>query len=129
MVPVRFLLVDDSEDIRELFVRVARGRSDVACAGVLTSADHLAEEAARSSPDIVIVDLALPGREPTDAIRELRTCMPGCKIVVYTGREDEAATQAALDAGATCVLGKSLTVLELLERAKSIVTSPFIKSP
>ena len=122
--PRKLLCVDDSEDIRELFVRALRGRQDLQCAGTLSEATDLAGEVTRSGADVVILDLTLPGNEPEDAIRSVRSRCPGCQVVVYTGRNDPETVRRAMDAGAACVVGKSATILEVLERAKGVATLP-----
>jgi len=102
--PVRVLLVDD----QPMFVEALRalletdGRVDV-IATAANGADAL--DLARSArPDVALVDLTLPGLDGVETTRRLVEGMPGLRVVVLSGRSDDA--HAALAAGATRFLAK-----------------------
>jgi two-component system KDP operon response regulator KdpE len=112
----RILVVDDEPQIlRALGTNLrARGYSvDVARTG-----EAALVLAARAHPDLVIVDLGLPGIDGTEVIRGLRgwTSVP---IIVLSVREAEAAKVAALDAGADDYVTKPFGMDELLARLRA----------
>jgi two-component system KDP operon response regulator KdpE len=110
------VLIEDEKQIRR-FVRQA-----LEAEGLLVHEAGDVEqglvEAATRQPDLVILDLGLPGRDGLEFIRDFRTWseMP---IVVLSARSEESAKIAALDAGADDYLTKPFGVGELLARVRA----------
>ena len=112
----RILVVDDETQIRRALEVNLRTRDyDVDLAS--TGEDALAAAAAHL-PDIVLLDLGLPGVDGIDVIRGLRgwTDVP---IIVISARQDDADKVAALDAGADDYVTKPFSISELLARVRA----------
>jgi two-component system, OmpR family, KDP operon response regulator KdpE len=112
----RVLVVDDEPHIRRtLEVNLAaRGyRVDLA-----TTGETAIEMAARKHPDLVILDLGLPGVDGIDVVRGLRT-WSSVPILVLSARENEQAKVAALDAGADDYVTKPFGMDELVARIRA----------
>jgi two-component system KDP operon response regulator KdpE len=112
----RVLVVDDEVQIRRALTTNLRARGfevDEAATG-----EEALQIAARSRPDLVILDLGLPGIDGIDVVHGLRgwTDLP---ILVLSAREDEAAKVAALDAGADDYVTKPFGMDELLARVRA----------
>ena len=112
----RILVVDDEPQILRALATNLRARDydvDLAPTG-----EKALELAARKHPDLVILDLGLPGIDGVDVIRGLRgwTSVP---IVVLSVREREADKVAALDAGADDYVTKPFGMDELLARLRA----------
>ena len=110
------VLIEDEKQIRR-FVRQALEAEGLQ----VHEADHVEQgllEAATRQPDLVILDLGLPGRDGLEFIRDFRgwSEMP---IVVLSARVEETAKIAALDAGADDYLTKPFGVGELLARVRA----------
>jgi len=102
----RILLCDDHEVVREgLRVLIARqeGMSVVGEAG--TVADAI-EAAARSKPDVVIMDVRLPDGSGVEACRSIREARPETKVIMLTSYADDDALFASIIAGASGYLLK-----------------------
>ena len=113
---MKVLVVDDEPQIlRALRTALHAHGHEVFVAS--TGEDAVAE-AARSQPDLVILDLALPDMDGTDVIRELRgwTSVP---VIVLSVREAQASKVAALDAGADDYVTKPFGLDELLARMRA----------
>jgi two-component system, OmpR family, KDP operon response regulator KdpE len=130
---VRALVVEDDQRIAktlEVNLRARGYEADVAITG-----EQALKLAARHHPDVVILDLGLPGMDGLDVVRGLRgwTSVP---IVVLSGRGSETAKVEALDLGADDYLTKPFGMDELFARlraamrravlpeGKAIVTTP-----
>lgn len=103
---VRVVLVDDSDDLRML-LRVhlhLTGRVEVV--GEATSGVEAVEEVARTQPDAVLLDLAMPGGNGLDAIPEIRRVSPRTRIVMLSGFSREHLGRRALEAGADAYVEK-----------------------
>jgi two-component system, OmpR family, KDP operon response regulator KdpE len=112
----RVLVVDDEPQIRRaLSVNLnARGYDvDVAATG-----EEALRRAASSHPDVVLLDLGLPGIDGTDVVRGLRGWSTA-PIIVLTVRDGESDKVAALDAGADDYVTKPFGINELLARLRA----------
>ena len=112
----RVLVVDDEPQIRRaLSVNLnARGYDvDVAATG-----EEALRRAANSHPDVVLLDLGLPGIDGTDVVRGLRGWSTA-PIIVLTVRDGESDKVAALDAGADDYVTKPFGINELLARLRA----------
>ncbi len=111
----RVLIVDDELQIRrtlELNLAARGYHVDLAASG------ESALELARRHPDLVIVDLGLPGMDGLEVIRRLRASSK-VPIVVLSARETEATKVAALDAGADDYVTKPFGMGELVARVRA----------
>ncbi|PWC77023.1 response regulator [Azospirillum sp. TSH64] len=116
-IPLRVLVVDDEPPIRR-FLRTsltAQGY-DIVEAEDGTKA---LEEVRRRSPDLLVLDLGLPGIDGLEVIRRLRGSGVTLPIIVLSSRVDEAGKVEALDLGADDYVTKPFGVEELLARIRT----------
>jgi len=112
----RILVVDDDVQIvRALDINLRAHGYDVVMAA---TGEAALTSAAAATPDLVIVDLGLPGLDGIDVIRGLRgwTTVP---IIVVSAREGDTSKVAALDAGADDYVTKPFSITELLARVRA----------
>ncbi|MCU1487076.1 MAG: degU4 [Actinomycetia bacterium] len=111
---VRVLLADDNADLREMLrlsLELAGGFEVVAEAGDAWAAVALA---ASVRPDVVLVDLLMPGRDQVDVIGEVRRANPEIGVVVLTGWVVEGERDRALADGASEYLIKAPDLMATL---------------
>ena len=112
----RILVVDDDVQIvRALDINLRAHGYEVVMAA---TGEAALTRAAAATPDLVIVDLGLPGLDGIDVIRGLRgwTTVP---IIVVSAREGDTSKVAALDAGADDYVTKPFSITELLARVRA----------
>ena len=86
---VRVLLVDDVADVRRL-VRIAlRYHGGFEVVAEATAGLQAIELAARHRPDVVLLDLGLPDLAGRDVLTRMREVVPGAKVVVFTGADND----------------------------------------
>jgi DNA-binding response OmpR family regulator len=115
----RVLLVEDDHDISEPLARaLTREGYDV-----LAAADgRLAlESVIDAPPDLIILDIGLPGMDGLDVCRHVREIRPQVPILMLTARDGELETVAGLDAGADDYVTKPFRLSVLLARVRAML--------
>lgn len=114
----RILVVDDEEQIRRALKSILTARKyDVELA---TNGDDAIDLAIDNSPDLVILDMAMPGMAGTEVCRELRNWYEG-PILMLSVISSDADKVAALDIGADDYLTKPFSTTELLARIRALL--------
>ena len=112
----RILVVDDEADLRRALEVNLSARGYLV--EVVGTGEHAVEAVARELPDLVVLDLGLPGMSGVDVIGAIRAWNP-VPIVVLSARESESDKVAALDAGADDYVTKPFGIDELLARIRA----------
>jgi two-component system KDP operon response regulator KdpE len=115
--PLRVLVVDDEPAIRR-FLRTSLRAEGYDIIEAETGEAGLAE-IRRRAPDLVMLDLGLPGIDGLEIIRRLRDAGSVVPIIVLTSRTDEAGKVEALDLGADDYVTKPFGMDELLARIRA----------
>ncbi len=116
----RVMIVDDHEVVREGLRSLLRRRQELAVVGEAGSVASAIEEARRTEPDVIIMDVRLPDGSGVEACREIRAERPETKVIMLTSYADEEAVFASIMAGAIGYLLKQTstkTLIEAIERA------------
>jgi two-component system, NarL family, nitrate/nitrite response regulator NarL len=97
---VRILVVDDHEGFRSSMVQALDLVPDVEVAGEARSGQEACEIVLTLKPDVVLLDLSMPGMDAMDATRQIRRVNPSSQVVVLSAFDGPQIEQAALAAGA-----------------------------
>lgn len=111
--PVRVCLADDHAVVREGLRAFLSGQPDLDVVGLAGSGEELVELVARSRPDVVVVDLLMPGMGGIAAIERIRSLSPASRIVVLSSSPARAHVMGAMRAGALSYLLKDATADEI----------------
>ena len=117
---IRLMLVDDHEVVRtglRSFLEAQGGLLVVAEAGSGEDALAVIEEA---HPDVVVMDITMPGMDGLEATRQLKKCCPECQILALTVHEDKQYFIEMLAAGATGYLTKIAAAQELVSAIRAV---------
>jgi DNA-binding NarL/FixJ family response regulator len=107
----RVLLADDYEGLIVAWRRLLEPSCDVV--GSVRDGRALFETALALEPDVVVVDLAMPGMNGLDACRSIKSALPTTKIVLVTTGGDEHIARAAFRAGASAFVLKYAAAQDL----------------
>ena len=114
---IRVMLVDDHPLVRSA-VRQALAGPDVELVGEAATAEEAFELAPGVRPDVMLVDITLPGTDGLQLVRELSPRLPETRFVVLTVSTSERDVVAAMDNGASGFLTKDLTPDALLRAVR-----------
>lgn len=97
---VRVIVVDDNPDVGESLGHLIGAETGLHFVGHLDSADALLESVRTHSPDVLVLDARMPGKDSIVALRELALAFPDVRVIVYSGFDEPPMIEAAMDAGA-----------------------------
>jgi len=117
--PARVLLVDDHEVMRRGLVELLQDEPDMAVVGECASGEDALEACARLEPDIVVMDVSLPGISGIEATRRLTTTQPGLRIVGLSIHDEQHVANALRKAGAADYVTKSSASTGLVQALRS----------
>ena len=113
MIRTRVLLADDYPGFIAALRRLL-ARHDYDVVGSVGDGARLLDEAARLQPDVIVLDLNMPGMNGIDACRELARLTPRAKVILLTAESDAEIRRVALAAGASAFIEKEAVVTDLV---------------
>lgn len=116
----RVLLVDDHALVRAGIRRLLQDDAALEVVGELGSGQELLAWLAHDSTDVVVLDIAMPGRPFLDLLRAVRVDYPASRILVLTAHAEEEYAIACLRAGAAGFLTKDRTSDELAAAIRTV---------
>ncbi|HTY50041.1 MAG TPA: response regulator transcription factor [Steroidobacteraceae bacterium] len=119
---VRIMLVDDHAIVRAGFRRLLEQQPDFRVVAEAADADRAYALFAAQEPDVVIMDLSMPGTSGMEGIRRILARSPAARILVFSMHEDAALAARALELGARGYVTKS-SPPEVLTRAVAEVAA------
>jgi DNA-binding NarL/FixJ family response regulator len=128
--PIRALIVDDHPVTRE-GLRTALELSDkvVVVVGEAASGEEAVERAAELTPDVVFMDVRMPGIDGIEATRRIREASPDTKIILITIDESRGAISEAIQAGVSGYLLKDASADTLIDAARNAVEGRAVIHP
>ncbi len=118
---MRVLLVDDHAVVRAGLKALLESTGRVEVVGEASTGEEAVDRARTLQPDIVIMDLAMPGMDGIRATRRITALGIDAKVLVLTVHDEDEFLQLALDAGATGFLNKSVADTDLLGALEALV--------
>lgn len=113
-------IVEDIKDIREGLRLLIDNSNDFLCREVYASAEEALKGLPQSLPDVVLMDINLPGINGIDCVRQLKQECPGTQFIMSTVYEDDDNIFESLKAGATGYLLKKTEPVKILEAIREV---------
>jgi len=117
---IRVSIVEDDARVRGSFSRLVDRSPGFSCVSQHRSAEDALEALPAVRPDVVLMDINLPGMSGVDCISSLKTLLPDAQVVMLTVYEDTDLIFGALSAGATGYLLKRTPPDELLRGIRDV---------
>ncbi|MFJ7158179.1 response regulator [Streptomyces sp. NPDC101118] len=116
--PVRVLVVDDQRLIRDGIASLLGIQPGMEVVGTAADGREALAQAVTLTPDVVLMDVRMPGPDGVETLAELRRRAPDCRVVMLTTFDDEEYVVRALRAGASGYLLKDLPPAELADAVR-----------
>jgi DNA-binding NarL/FixJ family response regulator len=117
---MRILLADDHEIVRRGLQMVLSLEKDFEIVGDARNGTQAVSRAVELRPDLVLMDLKMPGLEGSAATRQIKRALPEVKVLILTGVEVDEEILAALEAGADGYVLKEVSPEELIHAIRVI---------
>ena len=126
---IKVAIIEEQPEIRDCLESLINGAEGYACAGSFCSLEEALEKMGVAAPDVMFVELGLPGMSGIEGIRLLKERCPEAALLMLTACDDDDRIFDALCAGATGCLLKKTPPLRLLESLKEAVMGGAPMSP
>lgn len=121
MSAIRVAIVEDDAPLRAAFTRLIDDADDMSCEGAFASAEEALDRLPASAPDVVLMDINLPGISGIECVRQLRAKNVDSQIVMLTTFDDATSVFESLKAGAAGYVLKQSPAPEILAAVRDVV--------
>ncbi|MCD9872464.1 response regulator transcription factor [Streptomyces guryensis] len=126
---IRVLLVDDQELIRTALGMVMADIEDVEVVGEAATGKDAVRLAGELAPDVVVMDIRMPGMDGIEATRRITETQTGVRVVVLTTFDDDAYVYGALRAGAAGFLVKDMALDDIIGAVRVVAAGDALIAP
>ncbi|WP_435093006.1 response regulator [Clavibacter michiganensis] len=127
--PIRVVVADDEEPLRASFRLLIDAEEDMAVVGEAADGAAVVRIVAETRPDVVLMDVRMPGVDGIEATRRLRERADGPRVLVLTMFDADAHVDGALRAGASGFLLKNVPPAELVRAVRLVHAGHALLSP
>lgn len=119
---IRVLIVDDHAVVRSGLKLLLEAQEDITVVAEAGSADDGVRAARLEKPDVVLLDVVMPGRSGIEATPELRKAAPNAKVLVLSMQDDPSYVREAFVAGASGYVLKEAADVELVQAVREVAS-------
>lgn len=122
MPAIRVMLVDDHAVVRMGFKLLLQGAEDIEVVAEAESGEEAIKRYAEIKPDVVVMDISMPGIGGLEAVTRLLAKDPAAKVLILSAHEDSSHPKRLLKAGAVGYLSKRSAAEELIQAIHQVAT-------
>jgi DNA-binding NarL/FixJ family response regulator len=126
---IRVLLVDDQELVRGGFAMILDAHEDIAVVGEADDGAAAVDEALRLHPDVVLMDVRMPGLDGIEATRRLAAAGSRCRVLMVTTFDLDEYVYEAIRAGASGFMLKDVSPRQLVEAVRTVAKGDALLAP
>lgn len=118
--PITVSIVEDDRRVRESLCVLINGTDNLRCLSTHATGEDALEAIPQKKPDVVLMDINLPGLSGIECVRKLKTLMPRLQILMLTMYEDDEKVFQSLMAGSSGYLVKRTSPADLLKAIEEV---------
>ncbi|WP_046468714.1 response regulator [Allosalinactinospora lopnorensis] len=126
---IRILVVDDHSVVREGIVALLSVEDDIEVVGQAGDGTAAVSAASALAPDVVLMDLRMPGENGIEATRRIVAANPECNVIVLTTYDEDEDIVGAIEAGAIGYLLKNTSLEELTAAVRAGAAGRSVMTP
>ncbi len=126
---IEILVADDDERFRRVVGAIVAAEDDLVVVGEAANGAEAVDQATVLAPDVVLLDVAMPGTGGVEATRAIKDWVPTTKVVMLTASDDEEDLYKALRAGASGYLLKDSALVEVCTLVRAAASGHFVVTP
>lgn len=126
---IRVMICDDHALFRRGLIMVLEAEDDIEVVAEAEDGEDALEKAVEFVPDVVLMDVRMPGVDGIEATRRIADKVPTAKILMLTVSDEEEDLYEAIKAGATGYLLKEVSIEEVAPAARAVVAGQSLISP
>jgi two-component system response regulator NreC len=119
-VTIRVLVVDDHAVVRAGIRRVLDAEDDIETVGEAPNAERAVFEALESKPDVVLMDVVMPGKSGIDGLPALLQAMPDVRVLMLSMQDDPRYVREAFEAGASGYVLKEAADTDVVDAVRAV---------
>jgi len=127
--PIRIVVADDHPVVRGGLVAMLRTIPGLDVVGEASDGDAAVHAVLEYRPDVILMDVRMPGRDGIEATRQIRELVPECRVLMVTMYDDDATVFTAMQAGAQGYLLKDAEQDDIVRAVHGVVAGEAIFGP
>jgi DNA-binding NarL/FixJ family response regulator len=129
MLPLRILIADDHATVRQGLKLLIDSQPDMGVVGEAADGNGVLQQAEALKPDIIVMDISMPGMNGLIATRTLKRAQPRVSIVALTRHDDDTYLDELLRAGASGYVLKQSAPMEFLQAIRAVAAGGIYLDP
>lgn len=126
---MRILIADDNTSVRRGILRLLAEEPSVEVCGEAADSVGAIQKAAELNPDLILLDVSMPGTNGLETARLLKKKLPAVKILIITQHDPKQMLPASLEAGASGCVDKARLAIDLLPTIRNLQNKSFTHTP
>lgn len=129
MSKLRIVIFEDNTDLRDSMSMILDAVDDFELTGSYSNAQRLVSRIEQSKPDVILMDINMPGKSGIEATKEIRSHYPHIKVLMQTVFDEDDKVFASLCAGASGYILKNTTAEKMLQAIREVASGGVFFTP
>lgn len=126
---ISVLCVDDNRMLADALAMQFKSHADLAWAGWLENSSDLVQQICDAQPDVVLMDIDMPGPDPFLAVRDLAETAPAIRVLMFSGYVRRDYIDRAIEMGAWGYVSKNESMSEVIDALRRAHSGEFVLTP
>lgn len=120
MHPIKVLIFEDHAEMRKMYALMLAIESDIQCVGAFENVQHAMVKVAELKPDVILMDIEMPGKSGIEAVKEIKTTYPEINIIMQTIFSDDDKIFSSICNGASGYILKNSTLSDFTHAIRQV---------